>query len=188
MHVNQRCDAGLATNYRPVSLASCCSKLFERLVHVRSGPLISSQLDVCQGGFRWGADVLVSSLVDVWSSRRSTLTFDACADIQKAFDTSWVAGTLVRLHDLGVRGQMWRLMCHFLHGGSSLSVPWQDSGIAQGRVRSPLIFNLLVDTLASDVHRLAPGVRLPSHHRFSDQLLADDLVVVADCEHDLQVS
>ena len=27
-----------------------------------------------------------------------------------------------------------------------------------------------------------------SHHRFSAQLSADDLVVVADCEHDLQVS
>ena len=35
---------------------------------------------------------------------------------------------------------------------------------------------------------LARGVRLLSYHRFSDQLYADDLVVVADCEHDLQVS
>ena len=43
-------------------------------------------------------------------------------------------------------------------------------------------------TLASDVRLLAPAVRLLSHHRFSNQLHADDLVVVADWEHDLQVS
>ena len=72
--------------------------------------------------------------------------------------------------------------------GASLSAPWQDSGIAQGRVFYPLLFYLLIDTLASDVRQLAPGVRLLSHDRFSDQLCADDLVVVADCEHDLQVS
>ena len=42
--------------------------------------------------------------------------------------------------------------------------------------------------LVHRVRQLAPGVRLLSHHRFSAQLYADDLVVVADCEHDLQVS
>ena len=87
--VFKRGDAGLATNYRPISLASCCFKLFEHLVHSRIGPFISSQLDVCQGGFRWSADVLVSSLLDVLSSRRSALTFVAFVDLQKAFDTAW---------------------------------------------------------------------------------------------------
>ena len=42
---------------------------------------ISPQLDVCQGGFSWSADVLVSSIVDVLSSRRSTLTFVAFVDM-----------------------------------------------------------------------------------------------------------
>ena len=71
--------------------------------------------------------------------------------------------------------------------GLALSAPWQDSGIAQGRVLSPLLFNL-VDTLASDGRRLAPGAHLSCYHGFLEQLYADDLVLVADCEHDLQVS
>ena len=100
--VFKRRDAGLATNYRSTSLASCCFKLFEHLVHFSIGPLISSQLDVCQGRFRWSADVLVSSLLDVLLSRRSALTFVAFVDLQKAFDTAWVGGTLVRLHEVGV--------------------------------------------------------------------------------------
>ena len=75
----------------------------------------------------------------------------------------------------GRQGRCWHLMCHFLRDtqsqvrvGASLSPPWQDSGIAQGRVLSPLLFNLLIDTLASDVR---PGVRLLSHHRLSQGFL-----------------
>ena len=44
---------------------------------------------------------LVSSFLEVLSSRRSALTFVAFVDTQKAFDTAWVEGTLVRLHDVG---------------------------------------------------------------------------------------
>ena len=51
--------------------------------------------------------------------RRSALTFVAFIDLQKAFDTAWVEGTLVRLHEVGVTGQMWHLMCHFLRDTQS---------------------------------------------------------------------
>ena len=86
-------------------------QLFEHLVHFRIGPFTSSHLDVCEGRFRWGADVLVSSLLDVLSSRRSALTFVAFVDLQKAFDAAWVEGTLVRIHEVGVTRQMWSSWC-----------------------------------------------------------------------------
>ena len=69
--VFKRGDPSLPTNFRPISLASCCFKIFEHLVHARIGPHISPQLDECQGGFRWGADSLVGSLVDLLTSRSS---------------------------------------------------------------------------------------------------------------------
>ena len=126
-------------------------------------PNISPQLDECH---RWGADSLVGSLVDLLTSRSSSHTFVAFIDIHKAFDTSWVEGTLVRLFDAGVSGQMWKLISQFLRGtqsqvrvGSSLSHPWFDSGIAQGRVLSPLLFNLLVNDLAAAVRPSAPGAQ-----------------------------
>ena len=90
---------------------------------------------------------------------------------------------------------MWALIAHFVHGtfsqvrcGSDLSEPWQDSGIAQGRVLSPLLFNILVDGLARVVHDACPGVSLMGSwdSRFAGQLYADDLVVVADSAADLQ--
>ena len=65
--------------------------------------------------------------------------------------------------------------------GSELSDQWLDSGIAQGRVVSPLLFNLLVDGLAAEAQRASPGVLLPRsvQSRFSEQLYAGDLVFVA---------
>ena len=60
--------------------------------------------------------------------------------------------------------------------------------MAQGRVLSPLLFNLLVNGLAASVRQAAPGVQFGVSHRFTNQLYADDLVVTAECQHDLQVA
>ena len=63
-----------------------------------------------------------------------------------------------------------------------------DSGVAQGRVISPLLFNLLVDSLATSLRAAVPGVRLvdsdPFHHVC--QLYADDLVLLATSQAHLQ--
>ena len=196
MNVFKRGDRTLPNNYRPTSLASCFFKVLEHLVHSRIAPNIILQLDESQGGFRWSADVLVGSLVSMLSARSSSHTFVAFIDIQKEFDTSWVEGTLVRLFDAGVWGRMWSLMCNFLHGtqsqvrcGSSLSEPWLDSGMAQGRVLSPLLFNLLINSLIASVRQVAPGVQFCSSSlRVPGQLYADDLELSAECEFDLQVA
>ena len=129
--------------------------------------------------------------------RASTHTFVAFVDIEKAFDTSWVEATLVRLYVIGVRGLVWKLLSNFLRHtvsqvrlGNELSDQWLDSGIAQGRVLSPLLFDLLVDGLAAEVQLASPGVLLPGNFqcRFTDQLNADDLVLVADSPLDLQTA
>ena len=84
------------------------------------------------------------SLVD---AVRHEHTFVAFIDIKKAFDSCWVEATLVRLFDFGVTGRLWHLLANFLCGtlsqvrlGGSLSSPWVDSGIAQGRILSHLLF------------------------------------------------
>ena len=83
--VFKRGDPSDPHNYRPISLASCFFKLLEHLVHSRISPHISPQLDESQGGFRWGADLLVGSLVSVLSSRSNAHTFVAFIDISEGF-------------------------------------------------------------------------------------------------------
>ena len=108
-------------NYRPISLASCTFKLFERLIHGCIAPHILPRLDETQGGFRWGADALVYSLVDTLRLRQETHSFCAFVDIRKAFHAAWVEATLIRLAQVGVTGGMWRTIT------ISLSVPFHTS-------------------------------------------------------------
>ena len=65
-----------------------------------------------------------------------------------------------------------------------------DSGIAQGRVLSHLLFNLFVNSLAATISRASPGVRLSSRSdfRLSNQLYADDLVILQESAADLQAA
>ena len=121
--------------------------------------------------------------------RSSSHTFVAFVDIEKAVDTSWVEATLVQLHDVGVRGRLWHLIAKFPRNtvsqvrlGGDLSEPCPDSGIAQGIVLSPLLFNLLMDGLAAAVQHASPGVLLPGcvDSRFTDRFHAGDLVLAAE--------
>ena len=95
--------------------------------------------------------------------RRHEHTFAAFIDIKKVFDSCWVEATLVRQRDFGVTGGLWHLLANFLCGtlsqvrlGGSVSSPWVDSGIAQGRILSPLLFNLLVDCLPATLRSAIP--------------------------------
>ena len=151
-------------------------------MHSRNGPHICPQLNECQGRFRWGAESLVGSLVSVLSSRSSSHTFVVFIVNQKAIDTSWAEGTLVRLFYAVSQAACGDFCPIFLPGtqsqvlfGTSLLAPWTDSGIAEGRALSPLLFNLLVNGPAAVVRRAAPGVQFGSSHRFTAQLHADDL-------------
>ena len=189
-------DPSNPDNFHLVSLASCCLKILEHLIHMRVALFINQQLRPSQGGFRWGADARVGSLVIVLMCP-SAHTFVAFVDIKNAFDTAWVEATLLRLHDVGVRGLLWRLISNLLRCtvsqvrlGGEFSEPWPDSGIAQGRILSPLLFNLLVDGFAVATHHASPRVLLPGcvGSRFTAQLCVDDLVIAAESPSDLQTA
>ena len=63
----------------------------------------------------------------------------------------------------------------------ALSPPLGPTLSDSGRVLSPLLYNFLVNGLAS-VCRAAPGVQFGVSHRFTDQLYVDDLVLTAECQ------
>ena len=114
--VFKRGDVTSPDDYRPIALVSCAFKVFERLVHGRIASHICDRLDEGQGRFRWEADTCVCGLVDALLLRQDTHTFATFVDIRKAFDTSWIEATLVRLWDVGVTGGMWRTIANFLCG------------------------------------------------------------------------
>ena len=124
-----------AKNYRPVSLLSVVTKVFEKLVNNR----IVDHLEKCglfsdlQFGFR-----SFPSTADLLN--RSGATQAVALDISKAFDRLWHAGLLHKIKSCGISGQMFGLISSFLsnsqlpvvlYGKSSQEYP-VNVGVPQG--------------------------------------------------------
>ena len=120
--------------------------------------------------------------------RQDMHTFCAFVDIRKAFDTSWVEATLVRLHQVGVTGRMWGTVANFLCGTlSQVRSLWGRLSAVGRHWNRP---GAVCRCLAAAIRRASLGVRVAPHSnlRFPCQPYADDLVILAESEADLQAA
>jgi hypothetical protein len=184
-----RLDPG---NYRPIALLSQLGKLFGSIIECRLSDWAERTMALAdeQGGFRRhrGTPDLIFMLRETILDRkaRGLPTLVTFIDARKAYDSVWREGNYVRLHDLGVRGKLWRqLQAMNADSESKIRLPFGETelfkvtrGVAQGAVESPFLYSCFINGLTEDLKERGLGVRTAG---ILTPLLmyADDIVMLA---------
>ena len=194
-------DPHIPLNYRGISLLSCVAKIYSSVINNRIVKKVEANQTIAeeQNGFRPKRSceehlfVLTSVIKSKLELKQSV--YAAFVDFNKAFD--WVDRHLLfykLIHDYNVKGNIyWAIKSLYRETHSCVRLnneysPWFNttSGVRQGDILSPTLFNLYVNDLVQCINDLQCGIDLGNFGSLSILLYADDVVLLSQSDVGLQ--
>lgn len=203
-------DRSNVQNYRPITILSCLGKLFTSVLNVRLNEYLeeSMLLSENQAGFRKNystTDHIFSlyALIEFFKAKKQKL-FCGFVDFSSAFDSVWRVGLWSKLLKSNVNGKVFNVIFNMYQDIKSCvsSLGEQSaffnsySGVRQGENLSPVMFSLFLNDLEDFLmSNTDVGVTIDYDDtevsifmKIIVLLYADDTIILANCEKDLQYS
>ena len=162
LHLFKNDDPSFISNYRPVYLLSCVSKIMERVIfkHVYIYFHKNNLFYKYQAGFLPGHSTVFQLLETYHSIVKSIDEGKACCmvfcDLSKAFDGVWHKGLLFKLQTYGITSNIFQWFKSYLSNRKqkvmlkNLLSPCNifNAGARQGCVLGPLLFLIYVNDVS----------------------------------------
>ena len=191
-------DPSDCSNYRGISLLSVVSKLFESVLLTRLRNVRDERVRKNQAGFRPGRGCIdqIFTLRQVLELRNEFQqpTIIAFLDFTAAFDSLHRDSLWAILRQDGVPEHyiqlfqaLYRDTFSVVRAGDAISEPFcLGSGVRQGAINSPMLFNYVMDWILRNALRDSRGVHLFGDSSLTDTEYADDVAILSDSAIDLQ--
>ena len=163
--LHKKGDVNNPSNFRPISILSCFSKIYEQVLYNRLVKFLDKHnvITPTQYGFQKGIstthailDIVTNAFDNIHRKKLSGLIF---LNLQKAFDTVNHSILLSKLDHYGIRGPADRLIESFLDrkqyvclSGCRSDLKSIKYGVAQGSKIGPLLFLIYINDLPNSVH------------------------------------
>ena len=187
-------------NNRCITIMCCIAKMYSKLLNTRLQKYLDENNILVneQNGFRASRSCIdhIYTLCTILRNRKllGQDTFLAFIDFQKAFDSVERNFLLYKLSKIGVIGNFYNAILSMYSNPKSrvilneFETEFFDCpiGVKQGDCLSPTLFAIFINDLADEIKASNVGLDLDSETFINILLYADDIVLLAKSEHDLQ--
>ncbi len=193
-------DPRVPLNYRGINLLSNIYKAYSAIINKRLSNYLESNnlLEDVQNGFRKDRNCLdhIYVLYTIIKNRKnkSLDTFVSYIDFYKCFDLIDRNLLFFKLTQYGIDGKMYNTLKRMYSNTSSCVninnnfTDWfvTQNGCRQGDVTSPTAFSIIINDLLKELNTCGIGVGIDTNTVISVLAFADDIVLLAENESDLQ--